>query len=413
MPSEARSKGRSVKYIPPYVQKAGRINRHLKAALKRCHKPKHLPKSLQNQILGLVAHWVIMTGRGEGAVHPGMKKLGLWADASERTARDNMRALELWKVAQSVGCVDGGAGLATLYQIDTVALYRILVGLGGNPSDTLKSELGVKAEPEREITYQDQYYARFSSLPEATQSGNEKGGSRVGRKGGKTAPRIYTITETSDPFTSADQEERLANVELGLSERQQKDAGEQPAPLEATTPKSHPLPGYPEKKHTHLDKPLKAASASFDGNLPHLSSDAEFMLDHLRQIGPSTYGACASALGWGATRAWQAEAELVSIGAVWQDNLGRMVVTIEHISASGAVLPFALGARANATTTKVTSHFSQIYFRRLDFKARTTMIASGRKINNLLFSGPAPIPDKNIIPKKLIIRVICSIKYRY
>ena len=56
-----------------------------------------------------------------------------------------------------------------------------------------------------------------------------------------------------------------------------------------------------------------------DGAYP----DAGKYLDFLRLHGPSTYGASATALGWGATRAWQAEAQLVAAGLVQHDNLGK------------------------------------------------------------------------------------------
>lgn len=42
--------------------------------------------------------------------------------------------------------------------------------------------------------------------------------------------------------------------------------------------------------------------------------------------GPATYGAAAVALGWGATRAWQAEARLRGCGLVVIDKSGRAVI---------------------------------------------------------------------------------------
>lgn len=40
------------------------------------------------------------------------------------------------------------------------------------------------------------------------------------------------------------------------------------------------------------------------------NGDPEIYLSHLRENGPKPYGSVATALGWGATRAWQAEARL-------------------------------------------------------------------------------------------------------
>jgi len=47
-----------------------------------------------------------------------------------------------------------------------------------------------------------------------------------------------------------------------------------------------------------------------------LDPDAGAYLDRLRLYGPATYGAMASAMGWGATRAWKAEATLRAAGLV-------------------------------------------------------------------------------------------------
>jgi len=59
------------------------------------------------------------------------------------------------------------------------------------------------------------------------------------------------------------------------------------------------------------------APARADG----LDPDAGAYLDRLRRHGPQSYGAMASTLGWGATRAWQAEAKLCAAGLVrYQDR---------------------------------------------------------------------------------------------
>ena len=54
--------------------------------------------------------------------------------------------------------------------------------------------------------------------------------------------------------------------------------------------------------------------------------DVRKYLDFLHLHGPSTYGACATAMGWGATRAWQAEAQLIAAGLVRYDILGKAVI---------------------------------------------------------------------------------------
>lgn len=56
-----------------------------------------------------------------------------------------------------------------------------------------------------------------------------------------------------------------------------------------------------------------------------LDPDAGAYLDRLRLHGPQTYGAMAAALGWGATRAWRAEAKLRAAGLVRMGKHGRAV----------------------------------------------------------------------------------------
>ncbi len=56
-----------------------------------------------------------------------------------------------------------------------------------------------------------------------------------------------------------------------------------------------------------------------------LDPDAGAYLDRLRLHGPATYGAMASAMGWGATRAWRAEAKLRALGLLRMGELGRAV----------------------------------------------------------------------------------------
>jgi hypothetical protein len=75
--------------------------------------------------------------------------------------------------------------------------------------------------------------------------------------------------------------------------------------------------------HAPNAKPAPIARA--DG----LSPDAGEYLDFLHLHGPSTYGAFATALGWGATRAWQAEARLRAAGLVRYDGLGKAMTVVK------------------------------------------------------------------------------------
>lgn len=72
---------------------------------------------------------------------------------------------------------------------------------------------------------------------------------------------------------------------------------------------------HPEAK-TPAPHVATVATVAAPRNPDRLPPDALAYLAHLRRNGPATYGAMASALGWGATRAWQAEARLRAAGLV-------------------------------------------------------------------------------------------------
>jgi hypothetical protein len=57
--------------------------------------------------------------------------------------------------------------------------------------------------------------------------------------------------------------------------------------------------------------------------IDQLQRDSETYLAFLRVYGPTTYGVAAVALGWGATRAWQAEAKLRSTGRTAINSDGK------------------------------------------------------------------------------------------
>jgi hypothetical protein len=54
-----------------------------------------------------------------------------------------------------------------------------------------------------------------------------------------------------------------------------------------------------------------------------LPPDLASYLAFLQSNGPASYGAAATALGWGATRAWQAEARLRAAGLAIIDKSGK------------------------------------------------------------------------------------------
>lgn len=77
--------------------------------------------------------------------------------------------------------------------------------------------------------------------------------------------------------------------------------------------------GVPSVSSVLSERVSPAAQGRADG----LEPDTGAYLDRLRIHGPATYGSMATALGWGATRAWRAEAKLRALGLVRLGDLGR------------------------------------------------------------------------------------------
>jgi hypothetical protein len=88
----------------------------------------------------MVKHTYSMRQRGDFVIYPGMEKMAELADATDRTARSNMRILENWGVAIPVANAKGGGG-STRFTIDLKALFKALVAQGCNPSEHLRAEL--------------------------------------------------------------------------------------------------------------------------------------------------------------------------------------------------------------------------------------------------------------------------------
>lgn len=53
-------------------------------------------------------------------------------------------------------------------------------------------------------------------------------------------------------------------------------------------------------------------------------TDPDTLLATIRERGPLTYGRAAQLLGWGATRAWLADRDLIASGRAKYDKFGRM-----------------------------------------------------------------------------------------
>jgi len=69
--------------------------------------------------------------------------------------------------------------------------------------------------------------------------------------------------------------------------------------------------------------PPKPKAAPAPVRADGLTPDAGAFLDFLREQGPHSYGAVARRLGWGATRAWRAEAELRAGGRIRHHEFGK------------------------------------------------------------------------------------------
>lgn len=90
------------------------------------------------------------------------------------------------------------------------------------------------------------------------------------------------------------------------------------------------VPAAPVPAAPPFVEPLLRANKMFDSFNSHgsdhsLGPDPDAFFALLRDRGPTTYGAAGSALGWGATRAWQAADMLRRSGRVTVDHFGRML----------------------------------------------------------------------------------------
>lgn len=109
----------------------------LNDTIKRARTP--VNASLRRQLCKLVSHALRQRLRGDDVIYPGMRQMAKWGEVSERMARENMRRIEAWGVAMPVAYTKGG-GRSVRYVISLVALKRVLVSIGSNPSpDFLRS----------------------------------------------------------------------------------------------------------------------------------------------------------------------------------------------------------------------------------------------------------------------------------
>ena len=98
-------------------------------------------------------------------------------------------------------------------------------------------------------------------------------------------------------------------------------AGAPPAtPATSATKQAAPLPRVASV--ASVATPPKPKSEPAPVGADGLETDAAVYLGFLKEHGPQSYGAVARALGWGATRAWQAEARLRATGRIRHHDNG-------------------------------------------------------------------------------------------
>lgn len=335
-------------------------------------KPNAIPRSLRSQTAMLAQHWCIWRLRDQSNIYPGMKKMAKWGECGEWQARQNTRTLEKWQAIRSIAYAKGGRR-ATRYVFSGEGLFRALVHLGCNPSPELRTglrkyDLTTSDCPDRENPVvntnrntsnqlvnqkcsQSKLKKQINVVPVANPVVASADNPVVNPE--VTTAGIQTLFEALSPSEICGKQGTAMEVKIGTRDQRQKDAGEQISTVEVLNLESDPLPTFTSEKNIPKSpsaalEPPTVATADNEADRTRLSADAALMLDHLRQIGASTYGACASALGLGVTRAWQADAELVAACVVQHDTLGRMTEIADTKVVSREVLPFAFGARANA-----------------------------------------------------------------
>lgn len=104
-----------------------------------------------------------------------------------------------------------------------------------------------------------------------------------------------------------------------------------PPPSNSTSSTAGPFEGahsqvvFQGAAHPEAKRKSAISEVSRNGTF-RAGPDPDALLALLRDRGPLSYGAAASALGWGATRAWQAEAALKAAGRIEHDRIGRAAV---------------------------------------------------------------------------------------
>lgn len=374
------------------VKRDSQTAKRLHETLRRA-KPEPIPESLRLQFLALVKLALKELRGGRKVISPTVKAIGQASGIKVRQARNNLRIAEDWGFLIPYANSSGGYRSAQ-WEVSGEALFRKLVERGCNPSLDLRKGLRVleptlfsgesrtfinavtpALTPAVEtndtpafaptITTQNQWLNWSRTAPEvgcgktpaltpAVQAGicepihmdrpnaspNQK---EFSQYTGRSRVRTSLSLEPTHPHS-----EKIG----GLADRK---AGHDDEPwLEAShhaCPRAALIRNGTRKQHTGETDRDALQAIAFPPPSPlacpvkihesYPSQDARTLLTHLERSGPSSYGAAASDLGWGNTRAWQAEAVLQAAGAIWHDPIGRMVpnlTTPESDPAAGQFL---------------------------------------------------------------------------
>ncbi|HMS94911.1 MAG TPA: hypothetical protein PKA03_06785 [Tabrizicola sp.] len=333
---------------PPFVIAQNKAIRLLDGTLARIKKPKKLAASLRKQLIGLARYWFVKRQRGESVIFPGVLKMQDWGECCERMAQNNVRAMEAWRILLPVAHQAGGAGNATEYVFSTAALWRVLVTMRANPSEKLRAALEACDDHFKkgavfgsQITL-DQSLT-LGSLPQAIGPGAadeksaEKGAAIAPRSSlddrGSLEPAVAAAPCATDEPTTKDNAPRVDRACGEAGEVASDRPCDNPARLlnlrEPPAGRSADASLFVHEEKFSRQATGGAALALEDRSnataICDLSVDARDFLKLLAS-GPTTYGAAASRLGWGATRSSQAEAELLKAGFARYDERGRTVL---------------------------------------------------------------------------------------
>lgn len=302
----------------------GRTKRQLAKALHRA-RPR-VSAGTRAALVEIVAHWQHHRLRGARTVHPGLDRIAGWAGVQERQARNIVRQLEAWNVIEAVAHASGGAGLAPEYVVHGRAIVRALQAMGAGVTEALAHRLtahDILPGFKRDISQENQtdsakkrgQFHVTEQEPAPEHNTGKRGHSKGAEKGAIIAPR----KEETTMRVSRPDPEQVALSSVEASPRPPAPAGGCEVAETMVPPASPSRPSCDDGRNVHgtgiEGDEIRAREAQLD-------PDARTLLALIRR-GPTTYGAAATALAWGATRAWQAEARLMQAGAIRHDGIGR------------------------------------------------------------------------------------------